>query len=247
MKVEKTNEGERLIIRSEDGNREIIVTDLIIALLVFVCCLIGMIEKDGRAFWCWFSGLIMTLMLIKPLFTWLATGKTIIMTKEGCTIFLWRYRKHYRWDELIVKKYVKGDFLLEEYRYPLGQSYREGIVFTKHKAKPVRWVSSYHRGASSGWMSPYSYCTFVRPLSSCFVNFYPLGVKEGHGDHKSLMEEYKARTGKNPFFTPEGITRKKQEVYPADKFEFLKYMEQWQVKIEGMTKMDSSLYVEEHD
>lgn len=37
------------------------------------------------------------------------------------------------------------------------------------------------------------------------------------------QEVYRGRTGKSPFFTPVGGTRK-QEVYPADKAEFLRYM-----------------------
>ena len=96
------------------------------------------------------------------------------------------------------------------------------------------------------WMKPYSYCTYIRPLTSLYVNFYPLGIKEGQGDHKSQMAAYMERTGEKVFLTPTDVTRK-QEVYAADKFEFLQYMKKWGVEIEGLSKMDTLLYVDEYD
>lgn len=244
MTVEKTEDGERLIFQSDYGNRdEIIIWSLAGAA---ACSLIFIgIAEDGFHGFTWVAIIMNLVVWINPLLIWLATGKTIIMTREGCTVLFRRYRKHYRWEELSVKRYVKGAGQLDE---GLGRcippNYREGVVFSKHKAKPVRWTEPYSRAKSSGWMRPYSYCVYVRPLTSFSVNFYPLGVKEGHGDFKSQIENYRKRTGKESFFIPIGVTRK-QEVYPADKFEFLNYMRLWQIDIEGLSESDTLLYMEE--
>lgn len=232
MKVERTEAGDRLVFQSEDGNRDIIGAWLFIAVPCLALILDGLAEDDVGIVW---IGLFATCgVLLIVLCNRIATGRTIIMDKEGCTVLFGRYRKHYYWNELILKRYVfdysgLGD---EIRRSGIGIMYREGIIFSKHKAKQLKW------------MSTYTYCYFMKPLSSIFVYFYPLGISDGHGDHRSQMEAYRERTGKSPFFTPVGVTRK-QEVYPADKAEFLRYMDLWDIEIEGLSEINRSLYAEE--
>ena len=233
MKVEKTETGEMLIIQSDEGPRELVVLWLGAAVLYLFFILIVIIE-DGFTGMFWVGVMTMAIILVNPLTIWISTSRTFIMSEKGCTVLFHQYQKHYRWDELIIKRYVKGEDQLEESLHSYAPSYMEGVFFTLHKAKCLKW------------MRPYRYCTYIRPFTSIFVNFYPLGVKEGKGDYKSQIEAYKARTGKKKVYVVMGVTRR-QEVYPADKFEFLQYMKKWGVEIEGLTEMDTLLYVDEYD
>lgn len=230
MKVERTEAGDRLVFQSEDGNRDIIGALLLIAVLGVALILDGLAEDDVGIVW---IGLFATCGVLQTvLCNRIATGRTIIMDKEGCTVLFGRYRKQYRWNELNVKKYIFSYSGLGDRPHGIGIMYREGVVFLKHRTKLLKW------------MSTYTYCYDVRPLSSIFVYFYPLGINDGHGDHRSQMEAYRERTGKSPFFTPVGVTRK-QEVYPADKAEFLRYMDLWDIEIEGLSEINRKLYAEE--
>lgn len=230
MKVERTEAGDRLVFQSEDGNRDVIGGWLLIAVLGVALILTGLAEDGIAGMW---MGIFSTcIILITPICNRIATGRTIIMDKEGCTVLFGRYRKHYYWNELILKRYVFDYSGLGDRLHGIEIMYREGVIFSKHKAKQLKW------------MSTYTYCYYIRPLSSIFVYFYPLGISDGHGDHRSQMEAYRERTGKSPFFTPVGVTRK-QEVYPVDKAEFLRYMDLWDIEIEGLSEINRSLYAEE--
>lgn len=232
MKIERTETGERLIIQSDGGNLDVVIALMIPMGAMFLFSIIMGIV-GGYLFIPF--GLIGTLLLLADILKiWIATSRTIIMSREGCTVQFYHYRKYYQWGELAVKKYVKGSFQLEDFIQGFGQFYSEGIFFSKYSTTRFKW------------MKPYRYCVTIRPFSSFFVNFYPMGIWEGHGDHKSQMEEYTAHTGKLPLCTPMGVSRK-QEVYPADKMEFLKYMRLWQVEIEGLSKMDTILYANEYE
>lgn len=222
-----------LVIQSDKSCIEMIVLE--IESMILLCIVFIVIQAyDGYNFVVSVVGILWVLFQTGHTFgVWVGINRTLIMTAEGCTVRFYGYEKKYSWNELSVKRYVKGSGKLEEYVKLYGSSYNEGIFFSKHKPMFFKW------------MSPYNYCVFVRMMSSFFVNFYPLGVSKGHGDHESQMEEYAAAKGKKPFFTPIGVTRK-PEVYPVDKTEFLKYMTLWKVEIGGLSEIDKLLYEEEH-
>ena len=100
------------------------------------------------------------LLAAVPLFAavryWVATGRTIIMDSEGCTIqFLW-YRKCYTWDQLKTKRFA-------DYKHSLGYkaSYIAGAEFSPNMVRKPKWLK------------PVEYCALIHPVSFFFVTFKP--------------------------------------------------------------------------
>lgn len=87
---------------------------------------------------------------------WIATGKTIIMSKEGCSIvFLW-YRRYYRWDELQMKQFAS-------YADAFGfrSPFLGGAEFSPKALRKPKWLNALE------------YCQWVHPISFFFVYFRP--------------------------------------------------------------------------
>lgn len=248
MDLGENGMGEQLIIASDKDNLECSFLYLIITVggSLFISWMIRSIydvyvihgrTKDDYIALILFEvafGCFLFIMVRETLGTWIGTNRVLVMDESGCTVRFHQYQKHYQWDELAVKRYEKGKYRLDFDWMRLGSSYYEGIFFSKYQSKKLRW------------MKPYDYCIHFRPLSSFYVNFYPLGISKGHGDYESQMNAFKVYTKgihqkgeKMP-----DITRK-PEVYPVDKDEFLNYMILWHVEIEGLSEMDKMLYKED--
>lgn len=87
----------------------------------------------------------------------IATGRTIIMDEEGCSVSWGKYRREYKWNDFQVKAVV--DFrpsLLDRYIYN-----RSAIFSTKPKIY------------NSLWWSPIDYSWMLHPLTFVFINFTP--------------------------------------------------------------------------
>lgn len=87
---------------------------------------------------------------------WIATGRTFIMSKEGCIVkFLW-YQKEYKWDDFQVKA-------IEDFSKAHRQmsSTERGAIFSK---RPIH---------KPWWWEPAVYSINLHPLSFVFVDFIP--------------------------------------------------------------------------
>lgn len=136
-----------MVIKSDKGNTGIIIFLLIILVLVFL--IIGQQSLIGALVVC-------AIPLLLALRYWIATGRTIVISENGCTVsFLW-YKKHYLWEELKTKQF--GDYKgCYGYRSP----YQGGAEFSPSCIrKPV-------------WLMPTEYSVLVHPLSYVFVYFRP--------------------------------------------------------------------------
>lgn len=87
---------------------------------------------------------------------WIATGRTIIMRKEGCTVAFLGYRWYYRWDELQMKRFADYDGAIG-YGFP----FKGGAEFSPKVLRKPKWLN------------PLEYCQWAHPISFFFVCFRP--------------------------------------------------------------------------
>ena len=86
-----------------------------------------------------------------------AEGRTLIMDPEGLTVKFFWYQKHYKWDELKVKRvdYIKNFRL---YALPF---HMRNVVFAPHRIyKPGRWHAE-------------NYSVLFHPLSVIYIYIFP--------------------------------------------------------------------------
>lgn len=156
---------------------------------------------------------------------WIISYHKLIMNKDGVSFQFYNYERFFRWEELIVRRYIVGKGGMEIGTKNGPSFYYDGIFFSD---KPIDFFSTF------------------RPFSCIFVNFYPYGISKGNGDYSSQVAARKAFKQSNhaPEDRPPRITRM-PEFYAVDKAEFLSYMDMWNVKIDGLTTAARELYAEE--
>lgn len=138
-----------MIIKSDKKNMAIVVMLFCIVIALFV------------VFWFVFKDILFSTIICIILFCfifryWIATGRTIIMNSEGCTITFLFYRKQYSWSELALKQYV---------------DYSESIGY---KASCYGGAEFFHKkNRRLKRLMPVEYSAFFHPLSFFFVLFYP--------------------------------------------------------------------------
>lgn len=155
-----------MIIKSEKGNMEqiVIMFGCIAAFIILMA--VGVKCSMGFLFACAF------ILLFGAMRYWIATGRTLIMDEEGCTVCFGWYRKKYKWDELKVKR-------MEDYRNAFGHRspYTKGVIFspyTIHKPK---------------WLKPDEYSKYVRPFTFFFVYFPPEKRTRANGPALYTIDE----------------------------------------------------------
>jgi len=85
---------------------------------------------------------------------WISTGKKIILTKEGCQIYFFTYRKFYKWDEIKTIEYTNF-----KNTYKPRSPYEEGVYFSKKNLKKPKKIELT------------MYAILVHPFSLIYVNF----------------------------------------------------------------------------
>ena len=153
--MHKQNESETLIIKSKNGYVSMIA--------LIMCCILGffVILMNEKASIC-FSSIFCMILLLIALRYWIATGRTLIMDKNGCRVsFLW-YKKAYSWNELT--KYTETYENIISYRFLHDGGY---IFSTKPINKPK-------------WMGPIEYCAIVHPFAVFFVCCTPPELTKAH-------------------------------------------------------------------
>lgn len=135
-----------MVIKSNASNTQAIILCYLVSILVFIVfCSLSTYYIAAAMF---------LLILTYSTCYWIATGKTLVFDKSGCTVsFLW-YRRAYTWDELKTKQY-------KTYKTSSRYPYSRGAVFS---AKLIHCPN---------WLRPDRYCMFVHPLSFLFVYFRP--------------------------------------------------------------------------
>lgn len=136
----------------------VIVAGIEIAdLLEYSNVLLDQQEKVGMYFWSFCSIGVCILICGMVIRRWIADGKTIIMSKEGCTISFWHYQRTYKWQEFKIK--ALEDFS-HTYRDRTETSYKKGVVFSTCDICKL-W-----------WRSPQQY-SISHPFSFICIYFVP--------------------------------------------------------------------------
>lgn len=155
-----------MVIKSEKGNKESVVimfsciAGFIILMAVNVKCNMGYLLA------CTF------ILFFGAMRYWIATGRTLIMNEDGCTVCFGWYKKKYKWDELKVKR-------MEDYRNAFGyrSPYTKGVIFSPniiHKPK---------------WLKPEEYSIHVHPITFFFVYFPPAKRTRANGPALYTVDE----------------------------------------------------------
>ena len=117
----------------------VIVAGIEIAdLLEYSNVLLDQQEKAGMYFWSFCSIGVCILICGMVIRRWIADGKTIIMSKEGCTISFWHYQRTYKWQEFKIK--ALEDFS-HTFRDRTETSYKKGVVFSTCDICKLWWRS----------------------------------------------------------------------------------------------------------
>jgi len=54
----------------------------------------------------WLASISPLILLLLMLPWFISSLRTFVFDADGCTVCLWKYRKHYKWDDLQLKQYV---------------------------------------------------------------------------------------------------------------------------------------------
>ena len=157
-----------------------IITNVALLLLVVAASLLLFVRINSISgafvIWSVCSGLIFR--------RWIATGKTITLDANGCTVSFFWYKRRYKWSDFITIKY--GDYTKSfGYKSP----YMRGIEFSPYRNKRPRWIK------------PAEYCELFHPISYIYIYFtpavfskenlrYPLGASVDEKEFRCLMEKW---------------------------------------------------------
>lgn len=139
----------------------------IFLLFAIVVALFAVLCMDSQSL----SGplIVCTIPFVLVIRYWMATERTIILTKDGCTVcFLW-YKKAYTWRELKVKRLVNY-----ENSFGYKSPYRGGAEFSPMNISKPRWLM------------PAEYSILAHPLSFIFVYFSPKELSQAGSQYPMI-------------------------------------------------------------
>ena len=92
-----------MIIKSGPCRKIILPTIVIFEIIILVVCIINEIEKVDR-FIIIIIWSFLVLIDIWAILDAIIALRTIIMDRDGCTVCLFNYRRHFKWEEITVKR-----------------------------------------------------------------------------------------------------------------------------------------------
>lgn len=208
MKMKEYGINDKLVIKSDKENLESVV-EVVVGLIL---ASIGFLWSFGSAYGTYVCIGILTLMMGRAaIYDWISTNRVLIMEKSGCTVCFYHYKKFYKWDELVIKRWENYHHMWTTY---YANQYYEGVFFSRYLVKKPKW------------MVPMDFIQIRRPMTCFCVNFYPYGIDEGNGDY------HNQRKPNSILLAPLG---RLPEIYPVNKEIFVNYMKLWNVHIEGLS------------
>ena len=100
---------------------------------------------------------------------WIAFGRTIIMSQDGCTVKFLFFQKFYRWEDFKTKRYEYTENILPPFER--GSPYTRGILFSTRNISK----KSSLKLATRCYFTPF-------PFSFIYVYFYPDNITERPSD-----------------------------------------------------------------
>lgn len=96
---------------------------------------------------------------------WIAFGRTIIMSKDGCAVEFLLFKKFYKWEDLKTKRYEYTENILPPFER--GSPYTRGILLSKRNISKRSTLKL----ATRCYFTPF-------PFSFIYVYFYPDNMTE---------------------------------------------------------------------
>ena len=148
-----------MIFKPNKETQILLIAILLCPLLVCFCLFIQGVDS---LYLLLSAALIMYPFMIN---VWIAFGRTIIMSKDGCAVEFLFFKKFYKWEDLKTKRYEHIENILPPFER--GSPYSCGILLSKRKISK----KSFLKLATRCYFTPF-------PFSFIYVYFYPDNMTE---------------------------------------------------------------------